>query len=131
MKRVAMVPTDLASGSATGPIDQDDQQVVSSCDGPKCPSQGCTQFQHSHVGMEDCLCSCHCSFSPSDAELRWATPGDAAKIVGISVAILRSLAVARAIPVLIRPSGQRVYNIASIRKFISEHTLQPLNNVEK
>jgi len=84
---------------------------------------GCSQSQHYHVGMDDCLCSCHCRFSPE--ELQWATPGDASKVLGISTAILRSLAVARVIPVFIRPSGQRMYNLPSIRKFISEHTLQP------
>jgi hypothetical protein len=91
----------------------------------KRPMQECTPSEHSHVGMEDCLCSCHCRFSPE--ELQWATPGDAAKLLGIRVAILRSLAIARAVSVFIRPSGQRVYNIPSIRKFISEHTVQPTN----
>ncbi len=104
---------------------QEDQQQVADRQSPKLTIQGCTESEHYHVGMEDCLCSCHCRFFPEQRQ--WATPSDAAKILGISVAILRSLAIARAIPVLIRPSGQRVYNIPSIRKFISEHTLQPIN----
>ena len=104
------------------PTDQNDQQHLIDRKCSRFLIQGCTQSEHYHAGMDDCLCSCHCRFSPE--ELQWATPGDAAKILGISVAILRSLAVARAIPVFIRPSGQRVYNIPSIRKFISEHTLQ-------
>jgi hypothetical protein len=60
------------------------------------------------------------------AERQWASPKDAADLLGISTAILRSLAHARAIPVFVRPSGQRVYNLPSIRKYIAENTLQPL-----
>jgi hypothetical protein len=125
MKCVSANLTNHAPGLAADLTDQ--RQDLVKCSEPRSATQGCTPSEHHHAGMEDCLCSCHCSFSPSDLELQWATPGDAAKVVGISVAILRSLAVARVIPVLIRPSGQRVYNIASIRKFISKHTLQPIN----
>jgi len=67
-----------------------------------------------------CTCSCH---FPA-AERQWASPQDAAEILGISTAILRSLAHARAVPIFVRPSGQRVYNIPSIRKYITENTLQ-------
>ena len=67
-------------------------------------------------------CSCSCHFPA--AERQWASPHDTAEILGISTAILRSLAHARAVPIFVRPSGQRVYNISSIRKYITENTLQ-------
>jgi len=67
-----------------------------------------------------CACSCHCS-----TERQWASPQAAAEILGISTAILRSLAYARAIPIFVRPSGHRVYHIPSIRKYMTENTLQP------
>jgi len=73
------------------------------------------------VRMTKC-CSCSCHFPA--AERQWASPQDAAEILGISTAILRSLAHARAVPIFVRPSGQRVYNIPSIRKYITENTLQ-------
>jgi len=73
------------------------------------------------VRMTKC-CSCSCHFLA--AERQWASPQDAAEILGISTAILRSLAHARAVPIFVRPSGQRVYNIPSIRKYITENTLQ-------
>ncbi len=73
------------------------------------------------VRMTKC-CSCSCHFPA--AERQWASPQDAAEILGISTAILRSLAHARAVPIFVRPSGQRVYNIPSIRKYIRENTLQ-------
>ncbi len=124
LKRVSAASINYCDTPAHEPADQNNQHHAIDRKSSRLTPQGCTQFEHCHVGMEDCLCTCHCRFSPE--ELQWATPGDAAKILGISVAILRSLAVARAIPVFIRPSGQRVYNIPSIRKFISEHTLQPM-----
>ena len=69
-------------------------------------------------------CDCACHIPP--AERQWASPHDTAEILGISTALLRSLAYARAIPVFVRPSGQRVYNIPSVRKYMAEHTLPPL-----
>lgn len=64
-------------------------------------------------------CECRCHIPP--AERQWASPQEATQILGINSAILRSLASARAIPVFYRPSGQRVYNIPSIRKYIADN----------
>jgi hypothetical protein len=81
--------------------------------------------QHSEPQILTCPCSCHSNFS-SEA-VQWVTPRKAAQNLGISPAILRRLATDRAIPVLRRPNGQRLYNIPGIRKFIDDSTVQPVS----
>ena len=72
------------------------------------------------------ICTCLCHSLPSET-VQWMTPREAAKTVGVSPAFLQSLAVDRAIPILRRPSGRRLYSIASIRKFIDDNTVHPVS----
>lgn len=72
----------------------------------------------------------HCFCHAPAAEREWASPKDAAEMLGLTAAILRNLADTRAVPVFLRPSGQRVYNLPSIRKYIAENTLPALSKVE-
>ncbi len=83
-------------------------------------SKHATCTQHSDSKPATCTCLCH---STSSEAVQWVTPREAAKTLGISPAFLRSLAMDRAIPVLRRPSGQRLYSIPDIRKFIDDNTV--------
>ena len=64
-------------------------------------------------------CFCHAPGS----EREWASPKDAAEMLGVTTALLRNLAQSRAVPVFLRPSGQRVYNLPSIRQYIADNTI--------
>jgi hypothetical protein len=95
-----------------------DQMQISSAS-PKLAS-----VQHPEPKSATCACLCH---STSSEAVQWVTPREVVKALGISPAFLRSLAMDRAIPVLRRPSGQRLYNIAGIRKFIADNTVHPVS----
>ena len=70
--------------------------------------------------------TCGCHISPALPQRQWASPQDSAEILGISSAILRSLAEQRAIPLFKRPSGQRVYNLPAIRAYIAKNTIHSI-----
>jgi hypothetical protein len=65
-------------------------------------------------------CGCH-TVKP---EKKWASPQEAAEILGISATILRSLANAREIPIWKRPSGHRVYDIPAIREYFAKKVIK-------
>ena len=75
-------------------------------------------------------CTCLCHSQETSEAVQWVTPREVAKVVGVSSAFLRCLAMDRVIPVLRRPSGQRLYNIASIQKFVDDNTVLP-NSLKK
>ncbi len=94
-----------------------DQMQISSAS-PKLAS-----VQHLESKSATCTCLYH---STSSEAAQWVTPREAAKTLGISPAFLRSLAMDRAIPVLRRPSGQRLYSISGTQKFIDDNTVHPV-----
>lgn len=84
-----------------------------------------TSLLHCQPCME--LCTCPCRSESSFETMQWVTPREAAKTLGIAPSFLRSMALDRVIPVLRRPRGQRLYNVRSVRKFLNDHIVHPVN----